>query len=97
MNRTIKIIISVVLCVWIFAMGLELGAYRERKAINATLSGNNTTPVTTTTNPSNDNIVIETPSNTQPQTSEPQKADESTTTAPAGSTEPTEENKPAAE
>ena len=96
MNRTIKIIISVVLCVWIFAMGLELGAYRERKAINATLSGNNTvSSTTTTTKPSNDNIVIETPSTTQPQTSEPQKADESTTAAPAGSTEPTEENKPA--
>lgn len=47
MNRTIKIIISVVLCVWIFAMGLELGAFRERRAINATLSLSTTTPVVT--------------------------------------------------
>lgn len=95
MNRTIKIIISVVLCVWIFAMGLELGAYRERKAINATLSGNNpASSTTTTTKPSNDNIVIETPSATQPQTSETSKPDD-TTAAPSGSTEPTEEKKPA--
>ncbi len=42
MNRTVKIIVSVVLCVWIFAMGLEIGAYRERKAINSSItsSGN---------------------------------------------------------
>lgn len=63
MNRTIKVIISIVLCVWIFAMGLELGAYRERKTINSTISNNNpvinqtTAPtisepiVTTTTSP----------------------------------------------
>lgn len=42
MNRTVKIIVSVVLCVWIFAMGIEIGAYRERKAINSSItSGNN--------------------------------------------------------
>ncbi|MGN0444324.1 MAG: hypothetical protein ACI4F5_06910 [Acutalibacteraceae bacterium] len=99
MNRTIKIIISVVLCVWIFAMGLELGAYRERKAINATLSGNNpVSSATTTTKPSNNNIVIETPSSTQPQTSEAQKpADDTTTTAPSETTETTESTKPTEE
>lgn len=49
MNRTIKIIVSIVLCVWIFAMGLELGAFRERRAINAALSGSGSTPVVNTT------------------------------------------------
>lgn len=44
MNRTVKTIISIVLCVWIFAMGIELGAYRERKAINNSITVN--TPTT---------------------------------------------------
>ena len=46
MNRTFKIIVSVVVCVWIFAMGLELGAYRERKAINAVLTSNSAASTT---------------------------------------------------
>lgn len=45
MNRTVKIIVSIVLCVWIFAMGIELGAYRERKAINTSITvSNSATP-----------------------------------------------------
>lgn len=52
MNRTFKIIVSIVVCVWIFAMGLELGAYRERKAINTALMassvGTSTTSPTVT-------------------------------------------------
>lgn len=47
MNRTVKIIVSIVLCVWIFAMGIELGAYRERKAINASITSGNTNQVQT--------------------------------------------------
>lgn len=42
MNRKVKIIVSIVLCVWIFAMGTELGAYRERKAINSSITSSNT-------------------------------------------------------
>ena len=45
MNRTVKIIVSIVLCVWIFAMGIELGAFRERKAINASITSGNTSQV----------------------------------------------------
>lgn len=94
MNRTIKAIISVVLCVWIFAMGLELGAYRERKAINATLSGTSTTttPVATTEAPTN-NIVIETQATTTTQPAETQAtepAGEQDTTAATQATEATE-------
>lgn len=45
MNRTVKIIVSIVLCVWIFAMGIELGAFRERKAINASITSGKTSQV----------------------------------------------------
>ncbi len=74
MNRTMRIIVSIVLCVWIFAMGIELGAYRERRAINATLSsaGNTQQTVQSTT-------TTQTPETTQPaQTTTPT----TTTTAP---------------
>ena len=32
MKKEIKVIIAVVLAVWFFVMGFELGAYKERKA-----------------------------------------------------------------
>lgn len=72
MNRTVKVIVSVVLCVWIFAMGIELGAYRERKAINTSITVNNQVtpqvqPNTTTTQP--------TTTQPQPQTTTTQPAD----------------------
>lgn len=73
MNRTMRIVVSIVLCVWLFAMGIELGAYRERRAINATLSsaGNNTqqTVQSSTTTPA-------------PQTTQPPKTTAPTTTTP---------------
>jgi len=40
MNRSVKVIVSVVVCVWLFAMGLELGAYRERKNYNSAIGTN---------------------------------------------------------
>lgn len=96
MNRTIKIIISIVLCVWIFAMGLELGAYRERKAINATLAGNNTNTVVTT--PVDTTAPTQAPQTTEPapQTTEPtQPADTTAPSSDDGTTEAPEETKPA--
>ena len=32
MKKEIKVIISVVLAVWFFVMGFELGSYKEKKA-----------------------------------------------------------------
>lgn len=101
MNRTIKVIISVVLCVWIFAMGLELGSYRERRAINTSLQNNNTVqqqvPAT-----QNSNVVIDTPTTTAPPATQPtetQPAQNDDTTAPAGNDDTTapkqDEEKPA--
>ncbi len=63
MNRTMKIVVSIILCVWIFAMGIELGAFRERKAINANLSANN--PVQNTAQTTTQPAPIET-TTTQP-------------------------------
>lgn len=100
MNRTIKIIVSIVLCVWIFAMGLELGAYRERKAINAALAGGETRPVVNTTNPvapqTSEPIIIPTG---EPSTAKPTEStggnNNSTTAAPTQNTDSTtKDNKP---
>lgn len=45
MKKEIKVIIAVVLAVWFFVMGFELGAYKEKKAQNTIDTVN---PVTTT-------------------------------------------------
>ena len=45
MKKEIKVIISIVLVVWFFVMGFELGAYKERKAIESIDTVN---PVVTT-------------------------------------------------
>lgn len=57
MKKEIKVIIAVVLAVWFFVMGFELGVYKEKKAQNTI---NTVNPVTTTQPTS--------PSNTQPTT-----------------------------
>ncbi len=46
MKKEIKVIIAIVLAVWFFVMGFELGAYKEKKA-QSTI--NTVNPVTTTT------------------------------------------------
>lgn len=85
MNRTTRIIVAIVLCVWIFAMGIELGAYRERKAINATLSSAGT-QTTTTTQPQQTTTTTTTtttaPSTTNPPVTNNNDAS-TTTTAPS--------------
>lgn len=58
MKKEIKVIIAVVLAVWFFVMGFELGVYKEKKA-QSTITVN---PITTTQ---------PTPSSTQPTTTEP--------------------------
>lgn len=57
MKKEIKVIIAVVLAVWFFVMGFELGVYKEKKAQNTI---NTVNPVTATQPTS--------PSNTQPTT-----------------------------
>ena len=96
MNRTIKIIVSIVLCVWIFAMGLELGAYRERKAINSALSGGNTTPVVNTTSPTTTPTTpTEAPTTQQPASTEPTQGEKPTETPTTEKTDTTTKaNKP---
>ena len=60
MKKEIKVIISVVLVVWFFVMGFELGAYKERKAQSAIDTVN---PVVSTTQPT-----VPTEPSTQPST-----------------------------
>lgn len=48
MRKEIKVIIAVVLAVWFFVMGFELGSYKEKKAQSEI---NTVNPVTTTTEP----------------------------------------------
>ena len=61
MKKEIKAIISVVLVVWFFVMGFELGAYKERKAQN---SINTVNPVVDTTQ----STTLPTEPSTQPTT-----------------------------
>lgn len=63
MKKEIKVIISVVLAVWFFVMGFELGAYKERKAQSAIST---VTPVVSTTE--------STTATTEPATTEPTTA-----------------------
>ena len=60
MKKEIKVIIAVVLAIWFFVMGFELGAYKEKKAQNPIDTVN---PITTT-QPTN-------PQPTLPSTTEP--------------------------
>ena len=71
MKKEIKAIIAVVLAIWFFVMGFELGAYKERKAQNTI---NTVNPVTTTTEP------VTVP--TLPSTTEPTTVPEPTETQP---------------
>lgn len=85
MNRTVKIIVSIVLCVWIFAMGTELGAYRERKAINSSItSGSNISQQPQTTQPSTSAPTVQQPQTTEdqtPSTSAPSDTDKTSDTS----------------
>ncbi len=60
MKKEIKVIIAVVLAVWFFVMGFELGAYKEKKAHSEI---NTVNPITTTTQ---DPTLPTVPSTTEP-------------------------------
>ena len=77
MKKEIKVIISVVLAVWFFVMGFELGSYKEKKAqseINTVNPVVNSTAVTTTTTPTVPTL--------------PPVAESTTVTPPTESTQP---------
>ena len=88
MKKEVKAIIAVVLAVWFFVMGFELGAYKERKAQSEI---NTVNPVTTTpTQPTEPTLpqVTEPSTNPQPDVTEPTLPDDDNTTDNAA-TEPT--------
>ncbi len=78
MKKEIKVIIAVVLAVWFFVMGFELGAYKEKKAHNTIDTVN---PVSTTqpTEPSTQPTEPSTQP-TEPSTEPSVPADDNTTT-----------------
>lgn len=85
MKKPVKIVISIVLAVWIFAMGIEIGAYRERKAINASI----VTPSVSA--PANTNAPTSpVPDSTAPQPDTTAPTEGSGTTAPPQSTDTTD-------
>ena len=80
MKKEVKAIIAVVLAVWFFVMGFELGAYKERKAQSEI---NTVNPVTTTpTQPTEPTLpqVTEPSTNPQPDVTEPTLPDDDNTT-----------------
>lgn len=88
MKKEVKAIIAVVLAVWFFVMGFELGAYKERKAQSEI---NTVNPVTTTpTQPTEPTLpqVTEPSTNPQPDVTEPTLPGDDNTTDNAA-TEPT--------
>lgn len=89
MKKEIKVIIAVVLAVWFFVMGFELGAYKEKKA-HSTIDTVN--PVTTTqpTLPSTTEPSTQ-PTEPSTQPSDPVQNEDNTTTQtqPDGTTVPT--------
>ncbi len=84
MRKEFKIAICVILAIWIFVMGIEIGAYRENKG--------NEVPTTT---PPVVNIATTEPTTTAPTTTQPTTApstsptDVTDSTAPTGGTEST--------
>lgn len=73
MKKEIKVLICVVLSIWFFFMGFELGSYREKKNISANASTSNVQPVTQpTTAPTT--APTTTPTTTAPQANPSQDA-----------------------
>ena len=93
MKKEIKVIISVVLVVWFFVMGFELGAYKERKAIASIDTVNpvvTTDPTTAPTEPTTLPTTLPSePSTDEAEPTDPVEGEDSTTqtgdepTAPA--------------
>ncbi len=95
MKKEIKIAIAVVLSIWFFVMGFELGIYKERKAHVQEGSEvvNTVTPSTTqpTAPPTTTEPTTPAPTTTQPTTLPPVIDPNNTTTAPTASAEPSTE------
>lgn len=72
MKKEVKVIIAVVLAVWFFVMGFELGAYKEKKKF-AEANVNVVEPVITTT------ATTTAPTTTAPTTTQPSQPDTQTT------------------
>ena len=88
MKKEIKVIIAVVLAVWFFVMGFELGAYKEKKAQNTIDTVNpvtTTQPTTLPTLPSTtEPVTVPTEPSTEP--SAPVENEEDTTANPVDDT-----------
>lgn len=82
MKKEIKAIIAVVLAVWFFVMGFELGAYKEKKAHNAIDTVNPVTTTQPTTLPTEPSTQPTEPTTlpTEPSTQPSVSADDNTTT-----------------
>jgi hypothetical protein len=82
MKKEIKAIIAVVLAVWFFVMGFELGAYKERKAQSTINTVNPVTTTQPTTLPTEPSTLPTEPSTlpAEPSTEPSAPADDNTTT-----------------
>lgn len=93
MKKEIKAIIAVVLAVWFFVMGFELGAYKEKKAQNAISTVNPTVSSTQPTQSTEPSTLPTEPSTlpTEPSTdpTQPSENDNTTTQKQDESTAPT--------
>lgn len=92
MKKEIKVAIAVILSLWFFIMGFELGAYKERKAYvdasattvsSITLSQSTTTTVPSTTTTTTTTTTTDPVFNTQPTESTQSQQDNTTTTESA--------------
>ena len=87
MKKEIKIAIAIVLSIWFFVMGFELGVYKERKA-NIKVDSevvNTVTPTTQTTAPTTTAPTTTAPTTTQPTTLAPVVTPDASNTQPSSS------------
>lgn len=91
MNKQVKALVCVILAVWIFLMGFEIGSYKEKKATNTSVTTQSPLgiPEPSTVPPSSS-----APTTTAPTTTEAPKSDEPTETpdAPEDTTKPKKED-----
>lgn len=76
MKKQVKAVICVILAVWFFFMGFELGSYREKKAANTVAPATTTeaVPTATTTPTAPTAPITETPATTAPAESKPDES-----------------------
>ena len=96
MKKEIKVIISIVLVVWFFVMGFELGAYKERKALSSVDTVNpvvTTDPTTAPTQPSTTEPTTMPEPSVDDVTDPTEGTEEGDTTAPSQNEEATPDTK----